>query len=435
MTQPREVWASASVVVQRERVTGLLLRASHSLVDRRGAVVELQRVGIGQPGIGQGVFRILGDGLLEELDRLGDALGGALVPAEPSLAGRGCRPSDCRYTAAGPALAISPRKLASQGIHDGPRDLVLDGEHVARLPGRSAPTRAVSPSFTLVSCAVIRSRVPAFRTVPSSTAETLSIAPMVRTSSRRPLNANTEVRDATTRPSTLASALISSSVIPSLKYSFSGSALALTKGRTAIDRARGRRGRGRSGQTGQWGDQALRRIPRRRRTVGRILGQRRGAAPAPRPPGPPREAGAPAVAAPPSDAPWWRGGRCPAKGGCPASISWSTQARAYWSLRPSSLPVSARLFRAHVGRRADREPRLGDDVGARLEIARGDAEVGHERFALMEQDVLRLDVAVQDALAVGVVRAPAPPRERCEGPDLPADESRETAGRAAIRHR
>ena len=72
-----------------------------------------------------------------------------------------------------------------------------------------------------MSCAVIRRREPAFRTVPSSTAETLSIAPMVRISSRLPLSANTDVREATTSPSTLARALISSSVIPSLKYSFS----------------------------------------------------------------------------------------------------------------------------------------------------------------------------------------------------------------------
>jgi hypothetical protein len=59
---------------------------------------------------------------------------------------------------------------------------------------------------------------------------------MVLTSSRRFLRANTEVREATWRPSTLLSAVINSSVIPSLKYSFSGSALAFTKGNTAIAR-------------------------------------------------------------------------------------------------------------------------------------------------------------------------------------------------------
>ena len=93
------------------------------------------------------------------------------------------------------------------------------------------------PSRTSVSWAVIRSRFPARRTVPSSTALTLSRAPSVRTSSRAPLKANTEVRDATCSPSTLVSAVISSSVIPSLKYSLSGSALTLTNGSTAIARA------------------------------------------------------------------------------------------------------------------------------------------------------------------------------------------------------
>ena len=39
----------------------------------------------------------------------------------------------------------------------------------------------------------------------------------------------------TFKPSTVVRALIISSVMPSLKYSFSGSALILTKGRTAMD--------------------------------------------------------------------------------------------------------------------------------------------------------------------------------------------------------
>ena len=49
------------------------------------------------------------------------------------------------------------------------------------------------------------------------------------------LNANDEVREATCKPGTLASALMISSVIPSLKYSFSGSALMLASGSTTID--------------------------------------------------------------------------------------------------------------------------------------------------------------------------------------------------------
>ncbi len=60
---------------------------------------------------------------------------------------------------------------------------------------------------------------------------------MARTSCGFPLSAKTEVREATRSPSTLARASISSSVIPSLRYSLSGSGLAFTKGRTAMPRA------------------------------------------------------------------------------------------------------------------------------------------------------------------------------------------------------
>ena len=90
-----------------------------------------------------------------------------------------------------------------------------------------------------MSWAVTRSRFPARRTLPSSTAVTLSRRPISRTSTSRPLKANAEVREATRRPSTRVSALISSSVMPSLKNSFSGSALMLTNGRTATAATRG----------------------------------------------------------------------------------------------------------------------------------------------------------------------------------------------------
>jgi hypothetical protein len=58
---------------------------------------------------------------------------------------------------------------------------------------------------------------------------------MVRTSIFLFLNAKEDVRAMTFKPFTVVRALIISSVIPSLKYSFSGSALILTKGRTAMD--------------------------------------------------------------------------------------------------------------------------------------------------------------------------------------------------------
>src|SRR5438034_2203577 len=53
-------------------------------------------------------------------------------------------------------------------------------------------------------------------------------------SSFLPLNAKQDVRPGTRNPGTLASTLINSSVIPSLKYSSFLSALMLTNGRTAM---------------------------------------------------------------------------------------------------------------------------------------------------------------------------------------------------------
>jgi hypothetical protein len=86
-----------------------------------------------------------------------------------------------------------------------------------------------------MSCAVTRSRCPARRTLPSTTVATFSRCPISRTSAFLPLNAKAEVRAATRSPDTLPSAVMSSSVIPSAKYSFSRSGLRLVKGRTATD--------------------------------------------------------------------------------------------------------------------------------------------------------------------------------------------------------
>ena len=72
------------------------------------------------------------------------------------------------------------------------------------------------------------------------------------------------------------------------------------------------------------------------------------------------------------------------------------------SVRASSVPLAHRLLGAHVVRRAEghaglRHPGAGAGGGER------DAEVGHQCAAVVQQDVLGLDVAVDDALAVGVV--------------------------------
>jgi hypothetical protein len=87
----------------------------------------------------------------------------------------------------------------------------------------------------LTSWAVIRIRLPIFRTLPVSTEPTPSFSPTWAISTSLPLNAKQEVREATWSPGTLESAPMISSVIPSLKYSFSGSALMLASGSTATD--------------------------------------------------------------------------------------------------------------------------------------------------------------------------------------------------------
>ncbi len=61
------------------------------------------------------------------------------------------------------------------------------------------------------------------------------------------------------------------------------------------------------------------------------------------------------------------------------------------------------LLGAHVVRRAEAEAGLGHPAARRGAHGQGDAEVGHHRAAVVEQDVLRLDVAVDHAVAVGVV--------------------------------
>ena len=73
-----------------------------------------------------------------------------------------------------------------------------------------------------------------------------------------------------------------------------------------------------------------------------------------------------------------------------------------------------RLLRAHVRRRADRHAGLRHAPSSPAALHRlADAEVGDERVAVLQQDVLRLDVAVHDALARARRPARRPPRARC----------------------
>ena len=86
-----------------------------------------------------------------------------------------------------------------------------------------------------MSCAVMRMCSPSSRTLPSSTARTLSARAILRMSSFLPLNAKEEVRAATRKFEALERSFRSSSEMPSLKYSFFGSPLMFRKGSTAIE--------------------------------------------------------------------------------------------------------------------------------------------------------------------------------------------------------
>ena len=70
----------------------------------------------------------------------------------------------------------------------------------------------------------------------------------------------------------------------------------------------------------------------------------------------------------------------------------------------ADLALAHRLLGAHVVRRAERHARLGHAGAARLAGGERDAEVGHEGGAVVEQDVLGLDVAVDDVVPVRVVQ-------------------------------
>ena len=88
-----------------------------------------------------------------------------------------------------------------------------------------------------MSCTEIRTRLPAFRTLPSRSVATFSFSPITARSSFLPLNWNEDARAATRSPRIFVSTLSSSSARPSAKYSSSSPRLRFTKGSTAIEGA------------------------------------------------------------------------------------------------------------------------------------------------------------------------------------------------------
>src|SRR5262245_1152693 len=81
----------------------------------------------------------------------------------------------------------------------------------------------------------MRKRLPDFLTLPSSTIFTFKALPISLTFVFLPLNEKEDVRAATFNSAILVNAFSSSSASPSQKNSFSGSALMLTNGNTAIE--------------------------------------------------------------------------------------------------------------------------------------------------------------------------------------------------------
>ena len=125
-------------------------------------------------------------------------------------------------------------ELNLQGIRDRLRNIILDGKNIGNLA--VVPFR---PEMRFIGYlnelsrdpnAIARSADAAFEN--RSYSEPL---PMVRRSCSLPRKANADVRAITLNSRTLVRALIISSAKPSLKYSFSLSALRFTKGSTAID--------------------------------------------------------------------------------------------------------------------------------------------------------------------------------------------------------
>lgn len=86
-----------------------------------------------------------------------------------------------------------------------------------------------------MSWAVMRTRSPDFRTLPSTTWRTPSSSPILSGLTVTPLYENDELRAGTNRPEIFDRSVMMSSVMPSLKYSCSASPLMLTNGKTTTD--------------------------------------------------------------------------------------------------------------------------------------------------------------------------------------------------------
>ena len=73
---------------------------------------------------------------------------------------------------------------------------------------------------------------------------------------------------------------------------------------------------------------------------------------------------------------------------------------------PVQVALGTDLLGTHVGRRAHGEPSLGYVVAGRLGNGPRDAKIGDHCLTLVQQNVLRLDVAMYHVLPMGVVQRP-----------------------------
>src|SRR5213592_4444024 len=274
----------------------------------------------------------LSDGISDELINALTKVDGLRIASRTSAFALKGKPQDIR--AIGALLGVSA-VLEGTVRQSGDR-LRITAQLAAAEDGRALwserSDQSARPSSAAASCAVMRRRSPDCRTVPSSTAETPSSAPMARMSCGFPLRANADVREAMRRPSTLVSALISSSLMPSLRYSLSGSALAFTNGSTAMERVLPTSDGAAPGRVSSRA--AVNSATLANRSAGAFASARASAC-------------STAAGASGRRARSGAGGslKClatmaralsPENGGSPASISYTTQARAYSSHRPSS---------------------------------------------------------------------------------------------------
>jgi hypothetical protein len=84
----------------------------------------------------------------------------------------------------------------------------------------------------------------------------------------------------------------------------------------------------------------------------------------------------------------------------------SRRAITAWEVAPGVGPLAARLLRTHVTGRSNGDARAGKPVTLVTAQRARDAEIGHQGVAVREQDVFRLDIAVQDIFGVGMAQRP-----------------------------